>query len=195
MSGEKTVSEANTSAAIHNTYPIYKDMLDNNIVYAYRGIVSADLVAHVLTIMDDAIDGENQSKKLSKKVSNIMVECMTTVYVDEDQMKNTNYDPSAMLLVKKMMNSYAIVTGRFIPNRQVHIIKQLVDELNQLDHTQVKAYYQDKLAKEPTDQTGITSLGIIDLARKSRNPLSYFFKYVNQDYTFFSLEAKISREL
>ncbi len=187
---------AHTGVAMSNpltsTYAIYKDMYDNNIIYAYKGIVTSDLVTHVLDIMGYAF--EEDSKKLSKKVGNVMVECLTNVYADEDLINNFGYDPTAMLMVKKMGTQYGIVTSSTIPSNRVSALKKLMDRINVMKVDELKRYYQELLAQEREVEQGVSSLGIIDLARKSRNQLSYSFKYINPDYSFFSLEARISRK-
>ncbi len=176
---------------ISNTYALYKDMHDNNVIYSYKGIVTSDLVGHVLGIMEERLEDEGTDTKVSKKVFNVMVESLNNVYADEEQMEKDEYDPSAMLMVKKFGSSYTIVTGSYIPKKKVPVIKQLVDHINELDHSELKAYYQEVLSSQEDDPSGITQLGILDLAKKSRNVLLYNFKYINTDFSFFSLEATI----
>lgn len=176
---------------ISNTYALYKDMHDNNVVYAYKGIVTSDLVGHVLGIMEERLEDEGHDTKVSKKVFNVMVESLNNVYADEKQMTKDDYDPSAMLMVKRFGSSYTIVTGSYIPKSKVPSIKRLVDHINDLDHSELKAFYQESLSSDDEDKSGITELGILDLAKKSRNVLIYNFKYINTDFSFFSLEATI----
>lgn len=184
---------APTSKPLKNTYSIYKDMYDNNIIYSYKGIVNADLVHHILEIMAESIDEEEQPKKLSKKVSNVMVECLANVYVDEERMEKPTYDPTAMILVKRIEKQYSVVTCNNIPSQRVRSLKEVLDRINRMTPEEMKAFYKTTLANHnPQEELGISDLSIIDLARKSKQRLVYYFKYVNQDYSFFSLEAQIS---
>jgi hypothetical protein len=176
------------------TYPCYKDMYDNNIVFVYRGVVTSDLVTHVLEIMEDRLEVEvqRQDKRLSKKLYNIMVECLTNVYSSEDKSGLRDFDPEAVLLVKKMTKSYCVVTGSYILSSQVSDLKRMLDRINNMNSEALRNYYQEVLGTEDARMQGLTNLGIIDLARKSKHSLEYEFKYLNEDYTFFSLEARIS---
>jgi hypothetical protein len=175
------------------TYECYKDMLDNNIIFAYRGIVTSDLVTNVLEIMEERLEEEGQSKKFSKKVFNVMVECLTNVYVDEDKLFKEGYDPSALLLVARGSNAYKVTTGNYIPTKGVNGLKVMIDRINSMDKEELKTYYQEILCMEEPDMNGLTNLAIIDLARKSKNKLTYTFKYENNKYTFFTLESQISK--
>jgi len=175
------------------TYPYYKDMSDNNIIFSYKGLVNSDLVTHVLEIMEDRLEDDRQNRKLSKKVFNVMVECLTNVYADDDKKTGKSaFDPTAILTVRKLDDTYCVTTGSYIQHNAVHKIKKLIDKINKMTVEELKVYYQEVLLREDPSLTGLTGLGIIDLARKSRNKLEYTFNYANENYTFFSLEARIS---
>lgn len=188
----ETLDMQEEERSLYFTYPTYKDMFDNNIIFAYRGVVTSDLVTNVLEIMEERLEEDGQSKKLSKKVFNVMVECLTNVYVDEERLGDEGYDPQALLLVKRVNNSYRVVTGSLIATRNVDPIKRVIDKINNMEKEELKSFYQETLIlEEPAN--GVTKLGIIDLARKSRNKLVYNFKYESQRFTFFTLESQISK--
>jgi hypothetical protein len=174
------------------TYSMYKDMYDNDIIFGYRGVVTSDLVTNVLDIMGERLEEDGQSKKLSKKVFNIMVECLTNVYVDEVKRTEMGYDPSALLIVKRMNRNYRVITGNQILTKDVGDLKSMIDKINRMTYDELKAYYQEVLCLEEPTATGLTSLAIIDLARKSKNKLNYNFKFESEHYSFFSLESEIS---
>lgn len=185
------ISTGQTGTPLHNTYPIYKDMFDNNVIFSYRGLVTSDLVTSVLSIMEERMEEEKQSRKMSKKVFNVMVECLTNVYLDELK-TSLGYDPSALLLIKRVAGLYIVTTGSYIPTSSISDLKKFIDKINGLDVNELKALYQELLAQGEPVSSGLTRLGIIDLARKSRNRLIYQFKYENEHYSFFTLESQIN---
>ncbi len=185
------ISTGQSGTPLHNTYPIYKDMYDNNVIFSYRGLVTSDLVTSVLGIMEERMEEEKQSRKMSKKVFNVMVECLTNVYLDELK-TDLGYDPSALLLIKRVAGLYIVTTGSYIPTDSIPELKKFIDKINGLDAVQLKALYQELLSQGEPVTSGLTRLGIIDLARKSRNRLIYQFKYENEHYSFFTLESQIN---
>jgi len=187
-----TLPEYKPTKALPFTYPCYKDMFDNKIMFAFKGIVTSDLVTRVLEIMETRLEEERGNKKISKKVYNVMVECLTNVYADEAKATKKEYDPTAILLVRKVDKSYHVTTGNYISNNRVQELKRILDKINAMSKENLRSYYQEVLVKEESGTQGLTTLGIVDLARKSRQNLAYQFKYVNEDFTFFSIEAKIS---
>lgn len=173
-------------------YPCYKDMTDNNIIFSFRGRVTSDLVTHVLEMMGEKLEDENESKKMTKKLSNVMVECLTNVYSEDDMGGSQGYDPTALLLVKKVLDTYIVITGSYIPTPQVYDVKKMLDRINQMGTQELKDYYKSQLAEADPHQNGLTMLGMIDLARKSKHHLSYQFKMENERFSYFMLEARVS---
>jgi hypothetical protein len=187
-------TEVEESRPLTFTYPTFKDMQDNNIIFVYKGLVNSDLVTHVLEIMEEKLEEDNQSKRLSKKVFNVMVECLTGMYSDELLDNTPGYDPTTVLLVKRDEDSYVVTTGHYIHNSKVSLLKNTIDKINSLSPEQIKHMYQEILTKEDPSAMGLTDLAVVDLARKSKHKLNYQFKYISSDFTFFSLESRISKQ-
>lgn len=183
---------------IHNAehmafcYPTYKDMLDNNIVFAFRGIVTPDLVTHVLEIVQEKLEEQKLDRRFTKKLSNVMVECLTNTYADEVLLANEDFDPNAMLMVLKQEDTYSVVTGSYIEHSRVNHVKQLIEKLNAMTQEELKTTYHEILNRDMAIVTGPTDLSIVDLARKSKNKLGCTFKFVNDQFTFFALESHIT---
>ena len=196
MNDQPTVSQTPAvSGPLGYTYPAYKDMYDNNVIFVYKGLVTSDLVTHVLEIMGERLEEERTSRKMSKKVFNVMVECLTNVYTaDDPNAHRAKFDPTAVLLVKKDEDSYCVTTGHYIYNERVAELKYILDRINSMTHEELKTYYQEVLNAEDPAATGLTDLAIVDLSRKSKHKLLYTFKYITSDYSFFSLESRISKD-
>lgn len=171
-------------------YPCFVDMVSNKLIFMYRGVVTSDLVTHVLQIMEERLEEDKASKKTSKKVFNVMVECLRNVYTDDNTDKTAEGSNDAILIVKSEADGYLVSTGNYIKNEEVEAIKGRLDKINQMDSEKLKIYYHE-LLNAPTTEKGITSLGIIDIARKSKQKISYQFQTINEFYTFFTLQAKV----
>jgi hypothetical protein len=96
------------------------------------------------------------------------------------------------LLIKQVAGLYIVTTGSYIPTASISELKKFIDRVNGLDAGELKALYQELLSQGEPVTSGLTRLGIIDLARKSRNRLIYQFKYEDENYSFFTLESHIN---
>lgn len=181
------------SGPLQFSYPCFIDMLSNNLIFMYRGVVTADLVTHVLQIMEDRLEEDKVSKKTSKKVFNVMIECLRNVYSDEISEELSEVESTAILLVKSEEDGYLVSTGNYLKNSEVGALKNRLDKINQMDGEKLKVYYQELLAS-PVVEKGLSSLGMIDIARKSKQKIAYQFQTVNEFFTFFTLEARVIRK-
>lgn len=181
------------------TYSYFKNMQVNNVIFVYQGEVTQDLVTSVLEMMEKKLDEDGEDKKVKKKVFNVMVECIQNVYHHLDALETTNVsgkinDKRALLMIGKEDTDYYVITGNYILNEKVEAVREKLERVNKCDKEELKKLYQEILANEQMSDKGTAGLGMIDIARKSGQKLGYDFHYVNETYSFFSLEAKISRD-
>ena len=66
-----------------------------------------------------------------------------------------------------------------------------IDYINSLNRDELKAYYKEILNNGELSEKGGGGLGLIDIAKKSRNKLQYSFREIDEDYSFFTLTVKI----
>lgn len=176
-------------------YPLFKEMHDNDVVFCFQGVINADLVTYILEILEDILDEEIYDKRLARKVSNVMVESLTNKYLEpeEDNLPET-LSPASIIVVRKLPdNTFLISTGTYIASDRIKGLKALLTRVNSLTHEELKEEYKRLLLKPGSSDELFTALGIIDLARKSKNELIYEFNFVTPQISFFTLEARISK--
>ena len=70
-------------------------------------------------------------------------------------------------------------------------MKSRIDQVNSLDLVGLKTLYKEVLNNDERSDRGGGGLGIIDIARNSKQKLVYDFIEVDDSYSFFSLYIKI----
>jgi Family of unknown function (DUF6272) len=160
--------------------------------------VTADLVSSILHMMENKLDGDGEDKKIKKKVFNVMVECLQNVYHHLDTLEVHNpegevNDRTALLMIGKEEKDYYVITGNHILNDRIAHLRDRLENVNKCNKEELKALYQSILNDGELSDKGTAGLGMIDIARKSGQKLGYDFHPVNNIYSFFSLEAKVSR--
>lgn len=180
------------------TYSYYKNMQLNNIIFVYQGEVTADLVSSILQMVENKLEGEGEDRKVKKRVFNVMVECLQNVYHHLDALPPTDpsnpvRDKTALLMIGREEKDYYIITGNHILNDRLPDLKSRLDRINKASKEELKQLYQEVLTGTGFSEKGTAGLGMIDIARKSGQRLGYDFHPVNERYSFFSLEARVSR--
>jgi len=95
-------------------------------------------------------------------------------------------------MIKKDADEYSIMTGNFIANDNVELMKNRLDRINGMDRAALKVYYKEVLNNGEMSAKGGGGLGMIDIARKSGKKLTYSFNTIDDDYSFFSLNIKVA---
>lgn len=172
----------------------YHQMQSNDIVLAYKGNVSGDLFNCILQLAENKLDKIELSPRLKKKVFNILVEVLQNIYhhIDEMDNKEDQYQSILFTLTRLGDGGYTIMTGNHVALDKVSNLKSRIDEINAMSSDELKSVYRDRLNHGDVSEKGGAGLGIIDIVRKSGDKLVYDFKSVNNFYSFFSLQVRVT---
>lgn len=180
----------------NDIYDLYQTMERENILLSFKGVVTSDLLSSVLSIMESKMDYMEESPKMKKKVFNVLVECLQNLYhhideADEEKTRNIIEAKSALFMIAKKDDSFVIQTGNYIDASHAEELKLRLDQINSLDKDELKKLYQEVLNNGSMSDKGTAGLGMIDIARKSGNPLEYQFLPISDAQKFFCLNIKI----
>ena len=73
-----------------STFDLYNLMERNNVLLAFKGTVTSELLESVFQIMESKMDDLNDSPATKKKVFNVLVECLQNLYHHIDDFDNEN---------------------------------------------------------------------------------------------------------
>jgi hypothetical protein len=181
--------------AITDVYDFYRKMEDEKIILSFKGEFTADLLTSVLHILESKMIELNIDSKKKKRVFNVMVECFQNLYhhietleIDTESVK---IQKSALIMVKHVDGKFIVRTGNFILNSGIAELKRKLAMVNALTTDELRALYQSKLKKDARTDKGTAGLGLIDIARKSKNKLEYEFLDITEESSFFCLNVVI----
>lgn len=175
-------------------YDFYDKMERNHILLSFKGDITSELLTSILQIMESKLENLQEEPKVKKKVYNVLVECLQNLYhhmdeVDKSQMDKTR---SAIFMIGKTNGQYTIITGNYIRVENVEGLDARLKEINTMTQEQLKEYYKKVLANGEMSAKGGGGLGMIDIARKTGEKLNFAFMPIDDKYSFFSLNIKIS---
>ena len=178
-------------------FEFYNQMERNKIMLSFKGDITSELLTSILQIMESKLDNMREEPKIKKKVYNVLVECLQNLYhhldvSPEGGEEENKVAKSAIFMIGKYNNEYNIITGNYILTKNVDTLKDKLDKVNGMDKEQLKEYYKQILSEGEFSAKGGGGLGMIDIARKSGQKLNYNFKPIDNTYSFFSLNIKIS---
>ena len=180
---------------LNSIYTLFKQLENEQSMLSFKGVVTKELLATVLEIVEVKLRESEDSASKRKKVYNVLVECLQNLYhhnekkfVDTDSLSLQ----SAIFLVSKDKDAYEVKTGNYVKKEEVSAIENKIKEINLLNKDELRAMYREVLKNGQLSQKGTAGLGLIDIARKSGNKLKYQFINVDKEYSFFCLNVIIN---
>lgn len=175
-------------------YGLFHKMEEDRIILSFKGQITPELLASVYRIMEVRMNHEKEEPRRKKKFYHILVECLQNVYHHMGSLKEETRerDNAAIFMIGYGKGaSYRIITGNFIQNKNVEILKSRIEHINSLSPEALRQYYVEQLAGTELSEKGGAGLGLIDMARKSGQKLEYSFHEVSSTLSFFSLSVTI----
>jgi hypothetical protein len=176
-----------------NVYEYFKKMQDEKVVLYFKGEITNSLLTSILQLVDDGLERKNEDIKIKRKVFSVLLECLQNIY-NYQQTYPTDQESyqSATLMIQRTQNAYFISTGNYMSNQKISELQDKILKVNTLSYDELKDFYKEVLSRQEPTETGGAGLGLIDMARKSGEKITYNFDSISENYSFYSLQVKIS---
>ena len=167
-------------------------MTKNKLLMYYRDEINKETIHGILSIAEYKIVSSGDQIKLQRKVFNVMVECLQNICNHAEVGEEIKTGRSSVLVIGKEDETFFVITGNLISNKNVEIFKSHIDTVNQLDKEGLKELYKKTITENEYSEKGGAGLGIIDISRKSGNKLHYDFQKVDDKYSYITIMINIS---
>ncbi len=186
--------------ATMDIYSIYRNMERDNIILSFKGDITKDLLSSVYQIIEVRLENDNQDPKRKKKFFHVLVECLQNMYHHMESLQTADapvdaeINSSAIFVIGRTgdQHNYSITTGNFLHTESADSLKEKIDVINNMNPTELKAYYLERLGATELSEKGGAGLGIIEIARKSGNKIGYDFKPISDKFSFFTLSVTVN---
>lgn len=172
----------------------YNENNAGDVLYAYKGEVTSDLITSLLDKIEERLDERNEAPKVRKKLYNILVESLQNLYHHSSELKDQKSEickENTVFIFKFAGDSFYVITGNFVESKRISYLKDRIDQINHLSKDELKALYKLILNNEEFSEKGGGGLGMIDIARKSEKKLKYQFHETNNSFHYFCFIVEI----
>jgi hypothetical protein len=175
-------------------YQLYKTMKTNEINLVYEGEVTQEITKTFTSLTEKNMAKSEESNQVQRKVFNVMVECLQNISKHADTVSDDDEEERrGIVMVSRGDESYKIITGNVIRNAKIPSLKESLEHINSLDRAGLSSLYKQQIVESTISEKGGAGLGLIDIAKKTGSKLSYQFKELNEEVSFFILTSTINR--
>ena len=188
------MQEAKPVTDLKFAYEFHQTMETNGLMLAYEGEVNQQLTKAFSSMAEMNLEKEAEEFSVRRKVFHIMVECLQNVSKHSDNKNGEAVNPgSGIFLVGRGDDHYNITTGNVISNDKIDFVRDLIEEVNQMNKEEVKAFYKKMLRETSLSDKAGAGLGFIDMIKKTGSKIDYHFEPLNDKTSYFLYKVRINR--
>lgn len=163
------------------------------ILICFNGPISRTLIGEIGIALKDHIASTQVHESAAMDVFSVYIEMSQNIRHYASRMGYDDFAAAATVVIAETDGGhYMVSAGNLVEPEDGESLLSKIRELSSLDKTELKALYKQKLRipREPGQASG-AGLGLIEMARKSSQPLQATLDQGPEGKVFFSLRAVI----
>ena len=189
LSGASIISTKNPGT-IKYISALHKMLNDENVLIIFNSYFNQDSLMNLLSIIEKQMV---EKLSLKKRIYNTMVEMFQNIIQHGDDYRQTEEGKAGLFYISENEDEYLLNTGNYIRNSKIPILKSKLEHINSLNAEELEDFYNTRLFDFEIDTNKEAGLGIIDIRIKTDSKLEFNFLNVDDNYSFYTLRAKISK--
>jgi hypothetical protein len=172
----------------------YKKMCERNIVLDFQGAISQDMVVG----MAELLKIKSSQTNIVKKLFSVFIEMAQNIaiYSAERVHLDTRHGDvgAGIIVVTEENNNYTITSGNLVKNRSISKIIEQCQKINRMEKGELREFYKAQIKSSRERGKKGAGVGLIDIARKSGNPIRYGVTRVDDINSFLVLSVKVQKD-
>jgi hypothetical protein len=152
---------------------LFDKMGDRKFMLCYNGILSHELIHSLLSIAEKKLDKEETDRLTKKKVFNVMIECLQTIYKTDRASESRSF-----FMLGKSQSTYELFSCLYVDEKELGSLVDVLEKVNALNENDLRNYHKELLLENDKLNSGDILFSFIDIAMKSRNKIEYNFEKV-----------------
>ena len=169
-------------------------MMKYDVIINFKGTISLDIIDDILHKLKVYLHDTIEDKLIRKRVYSLSVECLDNIFKHTDLTDSGNelvfkYPPR--FIVEFFNNTFLIHTGNIISNANIPIVIEKLTKLNQLADEEINQLYKDSLSTAEISEKGGAGLGLIVMAKTTRQKINFDFEKINHKFSYFAMQLNL----
>ncbi len=173
--------------SIQNIETIYKRMSEKNIIMFYKGDFSNTSNTNIIEILNNNFmkDGDINPSNLKNIVA--IIEVMQNVSKHGKEINGFREGIFALTLEDEELY---VECSNFIKQENFEELEKNLIHIKTLNNNQLELFYKDKMANSYLSEDQNGGLGLLEIARFTKNTFNYSFTKTTDDEIFYSIKFK-----
>lgn len=166
----------------------HRKMLENGIFMIQKGDFSHNSIVQVLDILEKNLPDLFKNSPSKKEIYHVLVEMLQNISkyaLEKDGKKD------GIFLIRQKGKNFVISAGNFIDKKHIESLESQIKLLNSLDKNEQKERFLKALKEENSVKEVGACIELINIARRSKEPIQYQFKQTNHKQIFFTISVTV----
>ncbi len=177
---------------IKSVLNVYDEMSDNGISIVYLGEFHHQITKMFTSMAEEDMDRKDEQKSIIRKVYSVMVETLQNMAKHSDEITDKYNIGKGLFMIGKKDESYYIITSNKVTHDKKMDLEKAIKQVNGASKEELKEMYRKQITEGTISAKGGAGLGLIEIARKTRNKLIYQFLPFDDNTYFFLLKVEIN---
>lgn len=180
---------------IESIYRNYQRLINDNLSFIYQGNFSDDVTEQLIGLSEHNLDNMTGLSKMKRRASFLMIECFQNVIRHGERIDDNTVIPThdGLYVTRNIGHRYYIASANAVPNSFIPELEEKLNAVNKLNKHELKQRYLEVLTNDSLSKKGGAGLGLIEMARKSGQPLDYIFEKIDDDKSYFYLQVQLEK--
>jgi hypothetical protein len=163
-------------------------MMKERLMFVYRGVVTNENSVPLLMLLEKEMVNSEFGFVGRKRLFMFVLESLQNVSRHSKKSLHANM---SLVVYSKAETGYTVTTGNVLPTSGIDKLRKRLDEINNLETTEIRNVYRQMLSNAEFSNKGGAGLGLIEMAKKTGNKLDYDFVQLDKDYSYFILSKTV----
>ncbi len=183
-----------TVGFIKSVLNIYDEMHENGISIVYLGGFHHQITKMFARMAEDDMGRMDEEKSTIRKVYSVMVETLQNITKHSDEIIDKFHIGKGLFMIGKKDDIYYVITANKVTAQKKKYLEETIKQVNGANRDELKMMFKQQITEGCVSEKGGAGLGLIEIAKRTRNKLVYQFLPLDEKNEFFILKAEINSE-
>lgn len=179
---------------MNSLYNLRNQYLKEGIIFSFSGEVSQSILAGIAENLENKMEMLEVKTSTVQNIFAVFIEQMQNVmkYSPEPKREDILSNMSVSVIgFDKDKVKYYVSSGNVIDKIDKDKVINKINKLNTMDKKELRDYYKElrKSGKQKHDKGA--GLGLIEMAKKSTEPIEFMIDEIDEDFSFFTIKTVI----
>lgn len=178
-------------------FDLYHLLKADNLSLFYQGVTHDDITDKLISLSDENIRSQTaELERIRKRVSFAISECFQNLIRHKDLTaeKEEKLKRPSMFMIRNIGRDYYIGSANLIKKNRAKVLKEQLGNLKGLNQEELRQMYLRMLPDTSFSDKGGAGLGLIEMARKSKQRLEFDFLSLNRSLSLFFMQLSFCEE-